>query len=118
MRHIPLAGALRGPSRNNGAPSPADICSSATAPSRLSAASRRWGSVTTTKAVALGLAIATGIAMLSLSPAFASSPPTVTGISPTAGPLVAGTVVTITGTNFVVGSTTAKFGTVAGTSVS
>ena len=118
MRHIPLAGALRGPSRNNGAPSPADICSSATAPSRLSASSRRWGSVTTTKAVALGLAIATGIAMLSLSPAFASSPPTVTGISPTAGPLVAGTVVTITGTNFVVGSTTAKFGTVAGTSVS
>src|ERR1019366_2677729 len=42
--------------------------------------------------------------------------PVVTGISPAAGPV--GTVVTITGTGFVVGSTTAAVGGTPGTSVS
>ncbi len=42
--------------------------------------------------------------------------PTVTGISPTSGPLVGGTVVTITGTGFT-GATAVKFGTTAGTSL-
>ena len=44
--------------------------------------------------------------------------PSVTGITPVAGPIAGGTVVTITGTGFVVGSSTAKFGTSSGTSVS
>jgi hypothetical protein len=46
------------------------------------------------------------------------STPSVTGITPVAGPIAGGTVVTITGTGFVVGSSTAKFGTSSGTSVS
>jgi hypothetical protein len=45
-------------------------------------------------------------------------PPTVTSISPTSGPTGGGTVVTITGTNLVVGATTVAFGGSAGTSVS
>ena len=43
--------------------------------------------------------------------------PTVTGVSPTAGPTSAGTPVTITGTNFASGSTTVDFGSDAATSV-
>ena len=42
--------------------------------------------------------------------------PTVTGISPAVGPLVGGTVVTITGTGFT-GATNVTFGTAAGTSL-
>jgi len=42
-----------------------------------------------------------------------ASPPTVTGISPSSGSIAGGTVVTITGTNFVIGGTTANFGTTA-----
>ena len=45
-------------------------------------------------------------------------PAVVTGISPSIGPVPGGTVVTITGTGFVVGSTTAAFGLTAETSVS
>ena len=44
-------------------------------------------------------------------------PPTVSGVSPTAGPIAGGNTVTLTGTNFVSGATV-KFGSVAGTSVS
>jgi uncharacterized repeat protein (TIGR01451 family) len=44
-------------------------------------------------------------------------PPTVTAISPTSGSGAGGTVVTITGTNFLVGATTVAFGGSAGTSV-
>jgi YVTN family beta-propeller protein len=44
-------------------------------------------------------------------------PPTVTAVSPNAGPVGGGTVVTITGTGFVPGSTTVQFGATAGTSV-
>ena len=44
--------------------------------------------------------------------------PSVTGISPAAGTTNGGDVVTITGTGFVVGSTTVAFGAGAGTSVS
>ena len=44
-------------------------------------------------------------------------PPTVTGVSPTAGPVAGGTVVTITGADFV-GGVTVMFGTNAGTDVS
>ena len=43
--------------------------------------------------------------------------PVVTGVSPNAGPLGGGTVVTVTGTGFVVGASTALFGVTAGTSV-
>ncbi|HEX3070432.1 MAG TPA: FG-GAP-like repeat-containing protein, partial [Thermoanaerobaculia bacterium] len=46
------------------------------------------------------------------------SPPVVTKISPMFGPAAGGTVVTITGSNFIVGATTLKFGATAGTSVS
>jgi hypothetical protein len=42
--------------------------------------------------------------------------PTVTGISPTAGPVAGGTIVTVTGTQFTTASTV-KFGTAAATSV-
>lgn len=44
------------------------------------------------------------------------APPTVTGLSPTAGPLVGGTQVTITGTNFYAGATV-SFGTNAASNV-
>lgn len=44
-------------------------------------------------------------------------PPTVTGVSPSSGPTQGGQTVTITGTNFVSGSTTVSFGGVAGTNV-
>ncbi len=43
--------------------------------------------------------------------------PTVTNVNPSAGPITAGQVVTVQGTNFVTGATTVKFGTTAGTSV-
>jgi hypothetical protein len=44
-------------------------------------------------------------------------PPTVTSINPTSGPNTGGTIVTIIGTNFVVGATTVSFGGSAGTNV-
>ncbi|MGH7687479.1 MAG: LamG-like jellyroll fold domain-containing protein [Candidatus Dormibacteria bacterium] len=44
-------------------------------------------------------------------------PPTVTGLSPEAGTTAGGTVVTVTGTNFVAGSTTVTFGVVPASSV-
>ncbi len=43
--------------------------------------------------------------------------PTITGIDPDEGPTAGGTTVTITGTNFVDGSTTVSFGTNAGTNI-
>ncbi|CAB4945700.1 MAG: hypothetical protein F2842_05720 [Actinobacteria bacterium] len=43
--------------------------------------------------------------------------PTVTALSPTRGRLTAGTVVTLTGTGFIRGATTVKFGAKAGTAV-
>lgn len=43
--------------------------------------------------------------------------PTVTGVSPSSGPIGGGTTVTITGTGFVSGSTTVTFGGTAGTNV-
>ncbi len=48
---------------------------------------------------------------------FAYGPPTVTGLSPGAGPLTGGSVVTVTGTAFVPGATV-SFGTTAATDVS
>ena len=45
-------------------------------------------------------------------------PPSITAVSPAAGPIGGGTVVTITGTGFIVGATTIAFGSSAGTSVS
>ena len=81
MRHIPLAGTLRGPGLNNSAPAPADICSSASAPSRWlasgrqSASGRQRSATTATKAVTLGLAMVTGTVMLPVSPAFAQGAP-------------------------------------------
>ena len=47
---------------------------------------------------------------------FAYAKPTVTLLSPNAGPPAGGTSVTVTGTNFVAGATV-KFGAVSGTSV-
>jgi hypothetical protein len=48
----------------------------------------------------------------------ASSPPTVTGVSPSSGPLTGGTAVTVTGTGFVAGSTFAvDFGNTPATNV-
>jgi hypothetical protein len=44
--------------------------------------------------------------------------PTVTALSPSAGPVAGGTVVTVSGTNFVVGQTTASFGATAAVLVS
>ncbi|HXH92760.1 MAG TPA: FG-GAP-like repeat-containing protein [Thermoanaerobaculia bacterium] len=44
--------------------------------------------------------------------------PVVTSISPRFAPAAGGTVVTITGSNFIVGATTVKFGATAGTTVS
>jgi len=44
--------------------------------------------------------------------------PTVTAVSPAAGPLAGATTVTVTGTNFVTGATTVNFGVTAGTNVS
>ena len=98
MRHIPLAGTLRGPGLNNSAPAPADICSSASAPGapskdvpraqgpggrrsgwlasgRQSASGRQRSATTATKAVTLGLAMVTGTVMLPVSPAFAQGAP-------------------------------------------
>lgn len=43
--------------------------------------------------------------------------PTVTGVSPNTGPTTGGTSVTVTGSNFVTGNTTVKFGSVAATNV-
>jgi subtilase family serine protease len=52
-------------------------------------------------------------------PPAAPSPPTVTGISPTSGPVAGGMFVTITGTGFsTTGSTTVDFGTTAALAVS
>ncbi len=48
---------------------------------------------------------------------YVSNLPTVTNVSPSSGPTAAGTTVTVTGTNFVAGKTTVKFGTAAGTKV-
>jgi len=98
MRHIPLAGTLRGPGLNNSAPASADICSSASAPGapskdvpraqgpcgrrsgwlasgRQSASGRQRSATTATKAVTLGLAMVTGTVMLPVSPAFAQGAP-------------------------------------------
>ncbi|MGW1422487.1 IPT/TIG domain-containing protein [Bradyrhizobium manausense] len=44
--------------------------------------------------------------------------PTITSVSPTAGPVGGGTSVTVTGTGFVIGATTVSFGGTAGTAVS
>jgi hypothetical protein len=51
------------------------------------------------------------------SSGYQSNPPTVTAISPSTGPTIGGTTVTVTGANFVAGSTTVKFGPNAGTNV-
>jgi large repetitive protein len=56
-------------------------------------------------------------ALLSFSQADASAPPTVTAVSPDVGPLTGGTVVTVTGTNFISGLTTVSFGYNAATDV-
>ena len=60
------------------------------------------------------LAVLLNIPVLSPPPAAAVSAPSVTAISPTAGPLTGGTVVTITGSNLS-GATKVLFGSVAGT---
>jgi hypothetical protein len=45
------------------------------------------------------------------------TPPTVTGVSPTSGPAAGGTSVAITGTGFIVGASTVKFGAVTASTV-
>jgi hypothetical protein len=45
-------------------------------------------------------------------------PPRVTGVSPNSGPLGGGTTVTVTGANFVAGTTSVRFGGIAGSNVS
>jgi hypothetical protein len=71
--------------------------------------------------LAVALVVVAGIAvpgaLLSMTQADASAPPTVTAISPDTGPLTAGTVVTVTGTNFIAGQTTVSFGYTAATDV-
>ncbi|MBW4079504.1 MAG: hypothetical protein HIU84_13565, partial [Acidobacteria bacterium] len=60
-------------------------------------------------AIALGAAstlLATGMMFVAASPASAASPPTVTTVSPNAGPTIGNTSVTITGTGFDVAGTT------------
>ncbi len=47
-----------------------------------------------------------------------NAPPTVTAVNPNNGPQAGGNTVTLTGTGFVSGSTTVKFGTASGTGVS
>ena len=56
-------------------------------------------------------------ALLSFSQAGALGAPTVTAVGPDNGPLVGGTTVTVTGTNFVAGQTTVHFGFAAATDV-
>ena len=56
-------------------------------------------------------------AFLSAPPAGADTAPTVSAVSPDIGPTAGGTVVTITGTGFIVGSTTVAFGATAATDV-
>jgi len=64
------------------------------------------------------LGVAVPGALLGISTdAGATSAPTVTAVSPNYGPLAGGTVVTVTGTNFVSGSTTVHFGFLVGTDV-
>ncbi len=54
--------------------------------------------------ILLGLALALGFSSVKTVPAKAADGPTVTGISPSSGPLAGGTFVTITGTGFVDGA--------------
>jgi hypothetical protein len=70
--------------------------------------------------------IATACLMLSFLPLHAAAQhpvahgclfPTITSVDPASGPQSGGTSVTITGTNYVVGSTTVTFGGVAATAV-
>jgi len=56
-------------------------------------------------------------AFLTAAPAAADTAPTVTAVSPDVGPVAGGTAVTITGTGFIVGSTTVAFGTTPATDV-
>lgn len=60
--------------------------------------------------------MAAALALFLASPARAASPPTVTAVSPTGGPIAGGTLVTVTGTDFT-GATDVKFGTLSGTDV-
>ena len=69
-------------------------------------------------AVAIGCSLVIPVLTLAATPAAAASPPTISAISPTTGTTAGGLVVTITGTNFVVGATTVTFGTAAGSAVS
>ncbi len=55
--------------------------------------------------------------MVTFATGAATASPTVTGVSPSSGPVAGGTAVTITGTNFVTG-TTVTFGSAAATNVS
>ena len=57
-----------------------------------------------------------GVSMLTATPASAANAPTVTGVSPSVGPLTGGTAVTITGTDFV-GGASVTFNGVAATGV-
>ncbi len=68
-------------------------------------------------AVVAVFAMAVPGVLLSFSQAGAASAPTVTAIGPDNGPLIGGTTVTVTGTNFVAGQTTVHFGFSAATNV-
>ncbi|HEV7763890.1 MAG TPA: Calx-beta domain-containing protein [Thermoanaerobaculia bacterium] len=70
-----------------------------------------------TKARFIGLSAAIVIVTLALTP-IANADPVVTLLNRSSGPAAGGTAVTITGSNFIVGATTVKFGTANGTSVS
>ncbi|HVC41140.1 MAG TPA: FG-GAP-like repeat-containing protein [Candidatus Saccharimonadales bacterium] len=64
--------------------------------------------------------VAAGVAAYPSAPirALAAGTPTVTALAPESGAAVGGTTVTISGTNFVAGSTSVTFGSLSGTAVS
>ena len=82
------------------------------------ALSERVGHHKVAAALAIVVALNLVVAMLSAMSAGAVSPPSVSAVTPNTGSPTGGTVVSISGTGFVPGSTTVSFGTTPGTSVS
>src|SRR5690349_3738077 len=64
-------------------------------------------------ATALALAALLGVALLAARPVEAAPAPTVAGISPTLGPSVGGTTITVTGSGFVAGASVTVGGATA-----
>lgn len=87
-------------------------------PAGLSRAPRRSRFMTIVLAIAAaGTAVPAAVAPHAVHAASPPPTPTVTSLSPEAGPTTGGTTVTITGSNFEAGVTTVSFGSVAATSV-